>query len=133
MKKIKIALVLFPVLSAIALSIFYESKRILPRKLEPVESAVVEAVPKQLVPGSEMIFTLYLKNHPTDPDYNHTNMALVVDGEGKIYKPINWTGESGKTQVTGDLIFDKLDKGASRVGLNIKGVDNKNVVFDWEL
>lgn len=133
MKKIKIALALFLVLTAVPLSIFYGLYRVLPRKLEPARNAYVEAVPKQLVPGSEMIFTLNLKNHPTNPDYDHANMALAVDGEGKIYKPIKWTGEIGKNQVTGDLIFDKLDEGASRVGLNIKGADNKNINFDWEL
>lgn len=132
MKKIKIALILFTVLSAITLSIFYGSKIILPKRLQPVESAEVMAVPKQLIPGGEMIFTLNLKNHPTITDYDHTKMALVVDGKGKIYKPIKWMGGSGE-QVTGDLIFDKLDEGASRVGLNIKGSDNKNVNFDWEL
>ena len=121
MKKIKIALILFLVISTISILILYGVNRILPKELKPIvnlkenSAAGITAVPT------------------TDLDYDHTNMALVVDGEGKIYKPINWTGGSGKKQVTGDLIFDTLDGKAKHVGLNIKGVDGKNVSFDWEL
>ena len=138
MKKIKVALILIPILFAISLSIFHATKRILPKNLgsrvysKENSTVGVTAVPKQLFPGREMIFTINSNNHPTDLYYDHTSMALVVDGEGNIYKPVSWTGGDGE-RVTGDLIFGKLDKSATHVGLNIKGVDNKNVNFDWEL
>ena len=104
--------------------------------LEPQTKQVgvveVEVAPKQLNHGQEMIFTLSLNNHSIDLSYDYTKIAVVVDDSGKIYYPVNWTGGNSGHHVSGDLIFDKMSNNATHVGLNIKGVDGKNVNFDWE-
>ena len=142
MRKIKIFLASILIISAISYLGFLGLNKILPRKTEPKifssETSTagvveVEAIPKQLGPGQKMIFTLKLNNHSMSLDYDYTKMAIIVDDEGNIYKPIEWIGGVGGHHVSGDLIFGKLSGKAKRVGLNINGVDDKNVVFDWEL
>lgn len=93
----------------------------------------VEAIPKELTPGRKMVFTLYLNNHSIDLNYELTKLAVVVDDTGRIYKPVNWTGESGGHHLSGDLEFDKLSGKAKHIGLNLTGINNQKVVFDWEL
>jgi len=93
----------------------------------------VEITPKHLARGREMVFTVSLDNHSIDLNYDYTKIVVVVDDTGNIYKPVNWKGESAGHHVSGDLVFNKLSGKASRVGLNIKGIDGKNVVFNWEL
>ena len=93
----------------------------------------VEVTPKQLNHGREMVFTIVLDNHSIDLNYDYTKIAAVVDNEGNIYRPITWTGVGSGHHVSGDLVFDKLSKNASSVGLNIKGIDGKMVNFEWKL
>ena len=142
MKKIKIVLISLLTLSTISFLGYLGANNFPLKKSEPrvyakqsLSAGVVEveAVPKELSPGREMVFTLDLNNHSMDLSYDYTEMAVVVDEMGNIYKPIKWVGESGEHHVSGDLIFEKLSSKAKSVGLNIKGIDNKNIVFDWEL
>ncbi len=142
MKKTRIVLIILLALSVITFLGYSGWNYFLPKKLEPrvyskesSTAGVVEvtAVPKELSAGREMIFTLDLNNHSMELDYDYTEMAIVVDNEGNIYRPTRWIGGSGGHHVSGDLIFEKLSGKAKSVGLNIKGIDNKNVVFDWEL
>ncbi|EKE13379.1 MAG: hypothetical protein ACD_13C00022G0020 [uncultured bacterium] len=109
-------------------------------KVNPMEAQVkqvgvvdMEITPKQLARGREMVFTVSLDNHSIDLNYDYTKIVVVVDDTGNIYKPVKWTGESAGHHVSGDLVFNKLSGKASSVGLNIKGIDGKNVVFNWEL
>lgn len=142
MKKIKIFLISALIISVISYLGFIGLNKILSKKTEPKvfssETSTagiveVEAVPRQLKPGQKMIFTLRLNNHSMSLDYDYTKMAAVVDDEGNIYKPVEWIGGVGGHHVSGDLIFDKLSNRARHVGLNINGIDNKNINFDWEL
>lgn len=102
-------------------------------QIKQVGGVEVEVVPKQLNRGSQMIFTISLNNHSLDLNYDYTKISMVVDSDGNIYKPLNWNGGVGGHHVSGDLIFDKLSDKAVSVGLNIKGIDNQNTVFEWKL
>ncbi len=72
----------------------------------------VEARPKKLRKGDEMIFTLTLDKHSIDLSYDYLNIAVAVDDNGVMYKPVSWTGGREGHHVSGDLIFDKLNKKA---------------------
>ena len=93
----------------------------------------IEAQPKRLRRGDEMIFTLTLDNHSIDLNYDYLKIAVAVDNDGTLYKPVGWTGGSSGHHVSGDLIFDTLSSKASHIGLNFTGVDDQNISFDWEL
>ncbi len=142
MKKVKLAIVLFSVLFIVFFLSYSGLSRFLPKKLESrvyskesSTAGVIEvgAVPKELGPGREMIFTLNLNNHTMNLDYDYAKMAVVIDDRGNIYKPVKWISEGGGHHISGDLVFSKLSNKATHVGLNISGIDNKNVNFDWEM
>lgn len=142
MKKVKLIIILLFVLPAIIFLGYLGKTRVLPKKLTPQvysrESSTagvveIEVIPKELKPGGEMIFTLNLNNHSIDLDYDYARIAIVVDNNGNIYKPIKWTGGSGGHHVSGDLVFDKLSSKVTNIGLNLIGIDNQKVMFEWKL
>lgn len=93
----------------------------------------VEVAPKQLSHGRQIVFTLRLNNHSIDLNYDFAKIAVVVDSSGNIYEPVSWSGGMGGHHVSGDLAFGKLSDKAENVGLNITGIDNQKVVFEWKL
>jgi len=142
MKKIKIILVLIFILSAAFVLGYFGTLKIKRSsqdsggylKQSSVAGTVeVGVVPKELKAGQEMVFTVTLDNHIIDLNYDYTKIAAVVDDKGNVYKPTKWMEVEGGHHVTGDLIFNKLSGKARSIGLNINGIDSKNVVFNWDL
>lgn len=134
MRKLRITIILLFALTVIAFLGYFGTKpKVFPSETLIAGVVTVEAVPKELKPGQRMIFTLKLNNHSMSLDYDYTKMAVVVDNDGNIYKPVEWTGGVGGHHISGDLVFGKLSEGARHIGLNIKGIDSKDLPFDWNI
>jgi hypothetical protein len=102
-------------------------------QIRTVGEIEIEVVPKSITPGKEMVFTLTLDNHIIDLDYDLVQMTVAVDQSGRIYTPVDWTGGRGGHHLTGDLVFAELSQEARQIGLNIRSINNQNVLFDWEI
>lgn len=52
-------------------------------------------------------FEVSLNTHSVALDYDLTNLSVLKDSRGNVYKPLSWTGGSGGHHVSGVLQFPK--------------------------
>lgn len=95
-----------------------------------VEVAIIPTVP---IPREKMVFQVSLNTHSVELDYDYTQIVTLSDDQGNTYNPLEWTGGNGGHHLEGDLIFEPLTKGVKIITLNIDGIDNQQVSFEWDL
>jgi len=93
----------------------------------------VEATPKTLTSGQDVIFDLVLNNHSVDLGYDFAAISTLTDSTGHTYPTKQWTGNSGGHHVRGQLIFPALMPNAKSITFTLTGVDNQTISFSWNL
>lgn len=93
----------------------------------------VEAVPKNLRVGEEIVFELSLNTHSVELDYEYTSIVSLQDNLGGNYEALDWDGGESGHHVKGRLTFEPLKDGVESVSLELSGIDNQTNNFTWEL
>lgn len=94
---------------------------------------IVKVKPISLSSKENIKFEVTFNTHTVELDKDLKDISVLIDNKGNEYKPISWTGETGGHHLSGDLIFSPISKDTKSVKLTIKGIDNIDRVFEWEL
>jgi hypothetical protein len=100
------------------------------------ESAVrVDVKPVSLVAGKPAVFEIRLNTHSVNLSYDMVEISSLQDGEGKIYKAVEWKGSPlGGHHRRGILEFPNLEGTPQSVKLVIRGVAGvPERSFEWKI
>jgi hypothetical protein len=100
------------------------------------ENAVrVDVKPVALVAGKPALFEIRLNTHSVNLNYDMVEISSLQDGEGKIYKAVEWKGSPlGGHHRRGTLEFPKLEGTPQSVKLVIRGVAGvPERSFEWKV
>lgn len=78
-------------------------------------------------------FKVVLTTHSVDLDYDLKEISVLTDDQKKEYKALSWSGGRGGHHLEGTLIFPEVAKNVKAVRLIIRGIDNVERVFKWNL
>ncbi|KKR68317.1 MAG: hypothetical protein UU10_C0027G0010 [Parcubacteria group bacterium GW2011_GWF1_40_6] len=104
-------------------------------KIEEQASVTVVVTPIDLSLNSkEWKFDILMDTHLVELDQDMTKISLLVDDQGKEYKPIRWEGaEAGGHHREGVLIFNEITPTSKSVELKISNIGDVVRSFVWEL
>jgi len=86
----------------------------------------------QVTPLSASEFEISMSTHSVELDFGLTEISILYDGSGNIYKPLKWEGSApGGHHRSGTLKFPEIDKNAKSIKLVINdGIERE---FNWNL
>jgi len=89
--------------------------------------------PLDLSPQSkEWKFDIGMNTHSVELDQNMTKIVVLLDDQGKEYKPLRWEGaEAGGHHREGVLIFNKITPIPKSLRLKIFDVGGVVRIFAW--
>lgn len=102
-------------------------------QVQDQENVSVEVTPTELSKGKEIVFQVSLNTHSIELSYDLSQISELKDNQGIVYKPISWSGGAGGHHLSGILTFPKLADSANSITLTLKGVANKDRIFQWSL
>jgi hypothetical protein len=104
-------------------------------KTEEQESVTVVVTPLDLSPNSkEWRLDVGMNTHSVELDQDMIKISILVDDQGKEYKPIRWEGaEAGGHHREGVLIFNQITPIPKSVELKISSIGDVVRSFTWEL
>src|SRR3989344_6048305 len=93
-------------------------------KTEEQASVTVVVTPLDLSPNSkEWKFDVVMNTHSVELDQDMVKVAVLVDDNGKKYKPLRWEGsETGGHHREGVLIFNQTTPTPKSIELKISGI-----------
>lgn len=101
-------------------------------KTEEQASVTVVVTPLDLSSNSkEWKFDVGMNTHSVELDQDMTKIAILVDDQGKEYKPIRWEGPVGGHHREGVLIFNQITPTSKSVELKISGIGGVVRSFIW--
>ena len=102
-------------------------------KTEEQASVTVVVTPLDLSPQSkEWKFDIGMNTHSVELDQNMTKIVVLLDDQGKEYKPLRWEGaEAGGHHREGVLIFNKITPIPKSLRLKIFDVGGVVRIFAW--
>ncbi|MDQ3099719.1 MAG: hypothetical protein M3Q44_08295 [bacterium] len=102
-------------------------------KIDTQASVTVAVTPLDLSPQSiEWKFSIVMDTHSVELDNDMTKVVILVDGQGKEYKPLNWDGSVGGHHRDGVLTFSQITPTPKSVELKIVGVGDIVRSFSWQ-
>ena len=103
-------------------------------KTEEQTNVTVVITPIDLSPNSkEWKFDVGITTHSIELDQDMTKIAVLVDDQGKEYKPISWEGPTGGHHREGVLIFNQITPIPKFVELKISTIGDVVRSFVWQL
>jgi hypothetical protein len=72
-----------------------------------------------------------MNTHSVELDQDMTKIAILVDDQGKEYKPISWEGPVGGHHREGMLIFNQITPNPKSVELKISSIGGVVRSFTW--
>ena len=104
-------------------------------KTEEQASVTVVVTPLDLSSDSkEWKFNVVMDTHSVELDQDMVKVAVLVDDNGKEYKPLRWEGaEVGGHHREGVLIFNQVTPIPKSVELKIFGIGDVVRSFTWQL
>ncbi|OGM97435.1 MAG: hypothetical protein A2735_01740 [Candidatus Yanofskybacteria bacterium RIFCSPHIGHO2_01_FULL_41_21] len=78
-------------------------------------------------------FEIVMDTHSVELNQDLTKMAVLVDDQGKEYKPLSWEGTIGGHHREGLLIFNQIIPTPKSVQLKVSGIGDVIRSFDWQL
>jgi hypothetical protein len=98
-------------------------------------SVRVDVKPVDLVAGKPAVFEIRLNTHSVSLNYDMVEICSLQDGDGKIYKAVEWKGSpSGGHHRRGILEFPKLEGNPQSVKLLIRGIAGvSETSFEWKI
>lgn len=106
---------------------------ILQSQSKPMGAVEVEVTPSKLEPGKEMVFELSFNTHSVDLSYDFTKLIRAEDESGNVYGVTDWTGGNGGHHLRGTVELEALSNDAKKVILIVKGIDDAEAEYEWEL
>lgn len=102
-------------------------------KTEEQANVTVVVTPLDLSPNSkEWKFDVGMNTHSVELDQDMIKIAVLVDDQGKEYKPIRWEGSVGGHHREGVLIFNQITPTPKSVELKISNIGGVVRSFVWE-
>lgn len=103
-------------------------------KTEEQVDVTLVVTPLDLSPNSkEWKFDVGMNTHSIELDQNMTKIAVLVDDQGKEYKPLSWDGPIGGHHREGVLIFNQITPIPKSVELKISSIGDVVRSFTWQL
>ncbi len=103
-------------------------------KTEEQADVTLVVTPLDLSPNSkEWKFDVGMNTHSVELDQDMTKITVLVDGQGKEYKPISWEGPVGGHHREGVLIFNQITPIPKSVELKISSIGDVVRSFTWQL
>ncbi|MFA6076574.1 MAG: hypothetical protein WC735_00690 [Candidatus Paceibacterota bacterium] len=103
-------------------------------KTEEQANVTVVVTPIDLSPNSkEWKFDVGMNTHSVELNQDMTKIAVLVDDQGKEYKPLSWDGPVGGHHREGVLIFNQITPAPKSVELKISSIGDVVRSFTWQL
>jgi len=105
-------------------------------KTDEQASVTVTVTPTDIsLQSKEWKFDVVLNTHSVELDQDMTKIAVLVDGQGKEYKPLSWNGsEPGGHHREGVLIWNAIEPTPKSVEIKIKDISEiPERSFKWDL
>jgi len=84
--------------------------------------------------SKEWKFNIVMDTHSVELDQDMTKTAVLVDGQGKEYKPMRWEGmPAGGHHREGSLVFEQIKSDQKSIELKISGIGDVARNFYWQL
>ena len=101
-------------------------------KTDDQASITVVVTPLDLSPNStEWKFDIGMNTHSVELDQDMTTSVVLVDDQGKEYKPLTWEGPAGGHHREGVLTFNRITPTPKSVKLTISGIGGVVRNFTW--
>ena len=118
----------------VANQVSQEAKQNWEPKIDEQASITVTITPIDISPQSKKWkFNVVMDTHSIELDQDMTKISILVDDQGKEYKPINWEGPVGGHHREGVLIFNQITPTPKSIELKISGIGNVIRNFAWQL
>ena len=104
-------------------------------KIDEQGSVTVTVTPTLLSEESkEWKFDVVMDTHSVELDQDMTKVSVIVDDQGKEYKPLSWEGaEAGGHHREGVLIFNQITPKPKSFELKISDIGGVVRSFTWQL
>ena len=103
-------------------------------KTEEQASVTVVVTPLDLSSNSkEWKFDVGMNTHSVELDQDMMKIAVLVDDQGREYKPLSWDGPVGGHHREGVLIFNQITPNPKSVELKISSIEDVVRSFTWQL
>jgi len=104
-------------------------------KTDERASVTVAVTPTDIKAGSkEWKFGVVMDTHSVELDQDMTKSTVLIDDQGKEYKPLSWEGPVGGHHREGVLIFDAVVPLPKYFELQIRDIGTSAVrLFKWEI
>lgn len=154
-KKLTIILIILFIITGILMFTVFDNKKInhpvlkndsttntnnstkiaLESKTDEQLSVIVIVTPKDVSPQSkEWRFDIVMNNHEIELDQDLVKNTVLIDNQGKEYKPLRWEGaEAGGHHREGTLIFEPITSNPKSIELKISGIKETIRNFNWQL
>ena len=102
------------------------------QKIDEQAEATVVVTPIDILSQSkEWKFDVGMNTHSVELNQDMTKIAVLVDGQGKEYKPTSWEGPTGGHHREGVLKFDQITPIPKSIKLKISGIGDVVRSFTW--
>lgn len=152
-KKLTIFLIILFVITGVLMFIIFDNKQINhpvlknessvntnnPKETTPESrtddqlAVTVTVTPKDISPQSkEWSFDVTMNNHAIELNQDLVKNTILVDSQGKVYKPLRWEGAAaGGHHREGTLFFESIVSNPKSFELKISGVGDVVRSFVW--
>lgn len=93
----------------------------------------IEITPSHITNGDPIKFDVSLNTHSIELDYDFKEIATLTDDNRNTYEVKNWDGGSGGHHLRGTLEFEDLKTSASKLSLELSGIDGEDNTYTWQL
>lgn len=103
-------------------------------KIDDQASVTVVVTPLDLSPQStEWKFDIGMNTHLVELDQDMIKSVILVDDQGKEYKPLGWDGPAGGHHREGILTFNPIMSTPKSIELKISDIGGVVRTFSWQL
>ena len=103
-------------------------------KTDEQANVTIVVKPLDLTPqATESKFNVDMSTHSVELDQDMTKIVVLIDDQGKEYKPISWEGPVGGHHREGVLTFSRITPAPKSVSLKIIGIGGVDRNFSWQL
>ena len=78
-------------------------------------------------------FNVAMDTHSIELNEDMMESAVLMDEQGREYKPVNWDGPTGGHHLEGVLTFKRVMPSPQSIELKITGVGDVTRSFTWQL
>lgn len=109
--------------------------RQLETKTDEQNSVTVTITPANISPqAGEWQFNVLIDTHSVELDQDMVKISVLIDDQGKEYKPLRWEGaEPGGHHREGMLVFKQITPNPKSLGVKISGIGNVDRSFVWRI